>query len=206
MAGKTLETKQIEQQGKLAITKMQEDAETQRSRDANETKITVAALGSKVESLTNLMQLFMEERARLGGQASDAMQAALDRSHEGQMAHGDAMQAALQRRHDASMASGQQQAAMPPPPGQPPMPARPTARGTAGAAEPAAAGTGRQRAAAADVKVSPDSAPNTRGILAPGIGGAGHRVSVAARQFQPWRRDVGSRVADANPNTWKTTW
>jgi hypothetical protein len=107
---------------------MQEDAETQRAREANETKITVAALGSKVESLSNLMQLFMEERGRLGSQAHEATQSALDRTQEGQMAGGDALQAALQRRHDATMASGQQQATMqqavPPgaPAGGPPVP------------------------------------------------------------------------------------
>jgi len=111
-AGQLLNSKVMEQRGKLEVTKYQEDAETQRAREANETKITVAALGSKVETLTNLMQLFMEERARLGSQASDAMQSALDRLHEGQMAAGDAQQAALQRSHDALMASGQQQATM----------------------------------------------------------------------------------------------
>jgi hypothetical protein len=128
LAGQTLQTKQIEQQGKLQVTRMQEDAETQRAREANETKITVAALGSKVESLSNLMQLFMEERGRLGSQAHEATQSALDRTQEGQMAGGDALQAALQRRHDATMASGQQQATMqqavPPgaPAGGPPVP------------------------------------------------------------------------------------
>lgn len=97
LAGQTIQTKQIEQQGKLHVTQVQEDAETQRAREANETKITVAALGSKVESLQNMMQLFFEERSRLGQQANDTMQAALDRRHEASMASGQQLGALQQQ-------------------------------------------------------------------------------------------------------------
>jgi hypothetical protein len=112
MATQALSTKQVEQQGKLQVTKIQEDAETQRAREANETKLAVAAIGAKVESLSNLMQVFMEERARLGSQASDAMQGALDRLHEATLATGDQTQAALDRMHEVTMASGDHQSAM----------------------------------------------------------------------------------------------
>jgi hypothetical protein len=122
-ATQAIQTKAVEQQGKLAVTRVQEDAETQRAREANETKLAVAALGSKVESLTNLMSLFMEERARLGSQLNDASQAALDRAHEASLAVGD-------QGHEASMAAGDQQstlqqAMLPQPPGGGAPPAAP---------------------------------------------------------------------------------
>lgn len=88
-AGMVISTKQVEQQGKVQVATIQETAETERNRADNETKITVAALTSKVETLQNMMQLFFEERARLGTQAADARQAGLDRAHDAAMATGD---------------------------------------------------------------------------------------------------------------------
>ena len=122
MATQALNTKAIEQKGKLQIAQVQEDAETQRARAANETKITVAALTGKFETLANAMQLFLEERARLGEQTSDAMQNALDRLQETRMATADQGQAALDRAHEAAMgaadhASAMAQIAATPPPG-----------------------------------------------------------------------------------------
>ncbi len=77
-----LDTKQVEQQGKVEIAKLQEVGELLRSREANETKLAVAELGAKVDRLT----LFLEERARLGVQGHEAALAAADAHHERRMA------------------------------------------------------------------------------------------------------------------------
>lgn len=94
-AGQIIQTKQVEQAGKLKVTAMQEMADTQRNRENNETKLAVAELGAKVDRLS----LFLEERARLGIQGNDNQQAALDRGHEAAMASGD---------HQAALAQGDQ--------------------------------------------------------------------------------------------------
>jgi hypothetical protein len=87
--------KVVEQQGKFAITVMQEDREDARNRENNETKLSVAELGAKVDRLT----LFLEERDRLGVQ----MQATMDRVHE-------ALEATKERAHAVNMANvGHQQ-------------------------------------------------------------------------------------------------
>jgi hypothetical protein len=111
--------KQAELQGKFQIAGMQESAETQRAREANETKLAVAALTSKVETLQTMLSIFADERARLGTQGHDAGIAALDRAHEVAMAgldHGAALTQADQQHHSA-MAQGQQQADLQPPSG-----------------------------------------------------------------------------------------
>jgi hypothetical protein len=106
--------KVIENQGKAAIAQIQETAETQRAREANETKLAVAALGAKFETLANAMNLFMEERARLGSQQHDALMAS--GQHQS-----DAMLAELDNSHSLEQGaqSGEQalvQGAQPPPP------------------------------------------------------------------------------------------
>jgi Phage P22-like portal protein len=72
--------KQGELQSKQQIALLQEQGDTARAREANETKLAVAALTAKYETLQHAMQLFAEERARLGAQAheraSDAVAAA----------------------------------------------------------------------------------------------------------------------------------
>lgn len=100
-AKQALETKQIEQQGKLEIAKIQETAESLRNRENNETKLAVAELGAKVDRLT----LFLEERERLGVQAHEQSMAGADRRHQMEMAsmgHDQDMDA---RSFDASVGS-----------------------------------------------------------------------------------------------------
>lgn len=79
-AGQQIQTKQVEQQGKLTIVQTQEQAETDRADKDREAKLAIAAIGAKVETLQNLMNLFMEERARIGTEqheiASDSAAAA----------------------------------------------------------------------------------------------------------------------------------
>jgi|SRR5262245_29255775 len=104
MAAKTVEGKVIEQKGKLAVTRVQEQAETERARAANETKLAVAALESKVETLQNMLQIFFEERGRLGTQVHDAVQAGLDRGHDALMASGE-HQAAMTQLQAAPLAA-----------------------------------------------------------------------------------------------------
>jgi hypothetical protein len=116
-ADEEIKTKQIEQQGKMAITQQQEQYETARNRENNETKIAVAELGAKVDRLT----LFLEERARLGIQTHEHIQGDLE--HQSAMA-----QQQDQQQHDAAMSAqehqqtleqGQQAAALAPEPAQP---------------------------------------------------------------------------------------
>lgn len=80
-AAQERETKAVEQQGKLAVTQVQEAAETARNRENNETKLAVAELGAKVERLT----LFLEERARLGAERHEVGLAAADAAEADRM-------------------------------------------------------------------------------------------------------------------------
>lgn len=83
------QAKVVESQGKFAIAKMQEEHEDQRAGLERETKITVAELGAKVTR----MELFMEERDRIGAQ----LQATMERIHQ-------ALEATKDRVHDVNMA------------------------------------------------------------------------------------------------------
>lgn len=108
LQGRTVE-KQMEGQNKLQVTAVQEQAENERNRADNETRLAVAALGSQVERLT----LFLEERARLGIQQADADAAHLDRAHEVGMAamnqgHSDAQQDRQMMQEQAEPAEGGQ--------------------------------------------------------------------------------------------------
>lgn len=98
-----LDAKQVENQGRLDIERVKQDAESQRAALDRETKITVAELSAKVERLS----LFMDERARLGAQAHETALAAADASHEQVM--GD-------QQHQQTLDQQQQQADLQPPP------------------------------------------------------------------------------------------
>lgn len=77
-----IQGKQVEQQGKLAIVREQEQYNLEQHRQDNETKLAVAELGAKVDRLA----LFLEERARLGSQQHEHGLAASDAGHEEFMA------------------------------------------------------------------------------------------------------------------------
>lgn len=77
-AGKVIETKQIEQSGKLQITREQLQATSADKAADREVKLAVAALGAKVERLA----LLIEESKLVGARAHEADQAAHDRAHE----------------------------------------------------------------------------------------------------------------------------
>jgi hypothetical protein len=83
------QSKVVEIQGKYAIAQMQEQHEDQRAAMDREVKLAVAELGAKFER----MQLFIEERERLGVH----VQAALDRINT-------ALEASKDRAHDVVMA------------------------------------------------------------------------------------------------------
>jgi len=91
----------------LRKTTVQEQAEDERNRRDNETKLAVAELGAKMDRLS----LFLEERARLGVQDHEARESELDRGHDAALSHADAeheaAQVAAQQQHDASMAAMQ---------------------------------------------------------------------------------------------------
>jgi hypothetical protein len=88
---------QIKQQGAVQIKGMDLDFQRAKMERDSETKITVAELGAKVDRL----QLFLEERGRLGL----AEQQAHDRAHEAGMA-------AMQQNHAQAMTAVQQQHAV----------------------------------------------------------------------------------------------
>jgi hypothetical protein len=106
-AQQAVQTKQIEAQGKVQVATIQEAHETARNEADNETRIAVAVMGNKVETLTNMMQLFFEERARLGVQEHEAALAGADAGHEAGMA-------GLEHAH--GLVSAEQAAALAPPP------------------------------------------------------------------------------------------
>lgn len=95
-----IQTKQIENQGKLQVQALKSGADAQQAAADRETKLAVAELGAKTER----DQMFLEERARLGVQGHEAGIAALDRAHETGMA-------AMDHSHDTQQADqGHQQA------------------------------------------------------------------------------------------------
>jgi hypothetical protein len=106
-----LETKQVEQQGKLAIVKTQEAAATERADKDREAKLAAAAISGKWESLQNAMTLLMQEIARIGSQTHEQQMGAADAGHEeymAQMAHRQAMEQAQQAAVHGTMAADQQ--------------------------------------------------------------------------------------------------
>jgi hypothetical protein len=121
-----LETDQIKTNGQITIKQM--DLQFQREKMAleSETKITVAELGAKVDRL----QLFLEERARLGIQAGDVASQAAAAAHDRRMqadAHAQTMMQGAQQiqaearlaaqQHAQALEQGAQQAALQPAPG-----------------------------------------------------------------------------------------
>lgn len=116
------DTKAQELQSQQQIVALQESAENERARANNETKLAVATLQAKFETLQNAMTLFAEERARLGTQQHERVSDALDAArevrlaahqhvHESAMAARDASHEARQAGRDAAMQEAQQQAA-----------------------------------------------------------------------------------------------
>lgn len=104
-AGMAIQTKQIEQQGKLQQTTVQEQAETARTvmeiqakadeaAKERETKLAIAELGAKVDRLS----LFLEERARIGAELS----ARQERGAEREASQREAREG---RAHEAGMAA-----------------------------------------------------------------------------------------------------
>lgn len=102
MADQEMKAKAQETAGKFKIAEMQEERETQRSRENNETKLAVAAIGAKIETLQNMMQVFLEERARVGEQVHDHLQSNLE--HQSAMA----LQAD-QQQHEQTMSAQEHQ-------------------------------------------------------------------------------------------------
>jgi hypothetical protein len=85
-----------ELQSKQQIALLQEQGDSQRAHEANETKLAVAALSAKYETLQNAMRLFAEERARVGTQQHELAADAVAAAHEVRMAaQGHAHEAAL---------------------------------------------------------------------------------------------------------------
>lgn len=76
-----IETKQVEQQGKLQIEKLHSD-----------TQITIAEIGTKAQNASERAQMFMEIWKELHGTAHDVATQAVDQAHEQNMATQQAQQ------------------------------------------------------------------------------------------------------------------
>lgn len=123
-AAKAIETKQVEQAGKMQIAHMQEVFESERAAKDREVKLAVAEIGAKVDR----MALFLEERARVGSQQHEAGLALMDHAAAGQQSaqegaqqsalsgqeHGQTMQQGDQA-HGQALEQNAQQAALAPP-------------------------------------------------------------------------------------------
>lgn len=88
-AAKRIDQKQAETDGKFAIAKMQEDAETQRAREANATKETIAELVAKVDltiagqkALIDRVTAMMDAQSTAAQREHDATETARARAHE----------------------------------------------------------------------------------------------------------------------------
>ena len=91
-AAQEKQAKVVEQQGKLQIATLQEQAETQRSRESNEVKLAVAELSARVERLA----LFLEESRMVGTRAHEVATAGVQ--------HALTRQESLhQRAHDVAL-------------------------------------------------------------------------------------------------------
>ncbi len=86
--GKRADTQQ-EMAGKFAIAQMQEVAESHRHHEDNEVKLAVAAIQAKVDRIA----LFLEERARVGRDAHEALEDTKGRVHELRMMEHDEQRA-----------------------------------------------------------------------------------------------------------------
>jgi hypothetical protein len=86
-----LDTEQVKTQGQIQIKQLDLQFQREKVQRESETKIAVAELGAKVDRL----QLFLEERARLGTQAMDVASTLFDAGHDRRMqatAHAQALQ------------------------------------------------------------------------------------------------------------------
>lgn len=139
-ASQIIQTDQIKQQAQMAIAAGKDQTTLEVHRQDNEAKMAVALLGAKVETLQNAMNVFMEERARLGSQAHDVGLAGQDHAHtmqQADQAHQQALQAGAQdtmaqgglaeqghaqtleqgaQQHGQALEANQQQADLAPPP------------------------------------------------------------------------------------------
>lgn len=104
--GFVIQTKQIEGQAKLQIARENNAATSFDKAADREVKLAIAELAAKFER----MQLFLDERGRVGVQVHDAQEARLERTHDAVEAHKDRQHQgalALQNiRHQAASSAG----------------------------------------------------------------------------------------------------
>jgi hypothetical protein len=107
--GRALETDKIKAESNEVIAHAKLETDLLKSREANETRLAVAEIGSKAKDAA----LFYEERARLGTQQHDTAMAAADAGHEELMAdkaHQQAQELAEQQAAQGMVAAEQGQA------------------------------------------------------------------------------------------------
>lgn len=119
-AGQIIQTKGVEQQGKLAITREQEAAETARADKDREAKIAVAVIAALQKQQGESLQIFYEERARIGDAAASANLDARQKAHELALAAVTAATTSAQssQDHQQTMIQNAHQASLQPPPDQ----------------------------------------------------------------------------------------
>lgn len=109
-AAQVIQTKQVEQQARIAQTKIQASAQMQMAVMTNATKIAVARISAAKGTLDAMREDQEEQLALNQTQSHDANQNALDRQHEmnqAQMQHQQALEQASQA-HDQATAQAEQ--------------------------------------------------------------------------------------------------
>lgn len=116
--GMAVQTKQVEQQGKMQITQVQEAHEDQRAAMDREVKIAVAEIAAQAKQALQDMALFYEERARIGAQIHEHAVGSADGVRAMTVAHKTAQLAAGQSvlEHQQTLEQNAQEAALAPPP------------------------------------------------------------------------------------------
>lgn len=128
-AGQVIQMKQVEQQGKLAITQEQEKHEDFRASLDREKALAVAEIQAQTKQALQDMALFYEERSRIGAQIHERAMGGAESAHNIHVAHAAAASTAVEgakdRVHEINMAeldhahaleAGQQAAALQPAP------------------------------------------------------------------------------------------
>lgn len=108
---RVIDTKQVEQMGKLAVTKEQESHEDMRAAMEREKAIAVAEIQAQAKQALQDMALFYEERARIGAQIHETAEGGRDAAHNLHLAREsnahDARMAAME--HATTMAESAQE-------------------------------------------------------------------------------------------------
>lgn len=99
-AGQVIQTKQVEQQGKMAIAQVDNKADLQKAALDRETKLAVAEIQAQAKQALQDMALFYEERSRIGAQIHERAMGGQDIAHNVHLAKLDAAHQSIENTKD----------------------------------------------------------------------------------------------------------